>query len=290
MNKKVLIITIISALLLLAVVSSFKKRSDGDMVIATISNKTLTAGEFKSNIARLPAYYQNIIKKDTKRYLDETILSMLLYEEAIRRGLDRDREVKEVLSEAKKKIVTAKFVKNEVDDKVVVTEAEMRQLYESKKSEFKTDAMWRVSHILVATEKEARDILSELSGGADFAQIAKAHSIDATATRGGDVGFFRNGQLIPDFEKEALKLNIGEMSDVVHTQFGYHIIKMTDKKESAVKSFEEARRDIEAELIRRKRAELFDKLVSNLKSKYSVKIDEAAFEAMEGVKKAPAAK
>jgi peptidyl-prolyl cis-trans isomerase C len=262
-----------------------KKPSPDDTVIATVSSKDITAGEFKSKIAQMPAYYQKVVDKDRKRYLDEMILEMLLYEEAIRKGVDKDKDVKEVLSEAKKKIVTTKFVKNMVDDKVRITEEEMKSFYESNKNEFRTQPMWRASHILVANEREARDIQAELAKGvATFAELAKTHSIDATASRGGDVGYFRSGQLIPDFEKECLKLEVGQVSDVVHTQFGYHIIKMTDKKEAAVKSFQDARRDIESELKRRKRSELFNGLVSNLKGKYSVKIKEDVFEAMDAAK------
>ncbi len=275
---------LIAVMLAMTFSACAKKSSPDDKIIATVSSKDITAGEFKSKISQMPAYYQKVVDKDRKRYLDEMILEMLLYEEAIRKGVDKDKDVKEVLIEAKKKVVTAKFVKNMVDDKVRITEEEMKNFYESNKNEFRTQPMWRASHILVANEREARDIQAELAKGADFAELAKTHSIDATASRGGDVGYFRSGQLIPDFEKECLKLEVGQVSDVVHTQFGYHIIKMTDKKEAAVKSFQDARRDIESELKRRKRSELFNELVSNLKGKYSVKIKEDVFEAMDAAK------
>lgn len=282
-NKPVISVTAV-VIFTLMLSACAKKQSGDDKIIATVSSKNITAGEFRSSIARLPSYYQKIVDKDRKRYLDEMILEMLLFEEAVRNGVDKDKEVREVLEGAKRKIVTAKFVKNEVEDKVKVTDKEIKDFYEANKNEFKTPPMWRASHILVANEREARDILSELAKGADFAELAKTHSIDATASRGGDVGYFRAGQLIPDFERECLKLNVGQVSDVVYTQFGYHIIKMTDKKEASVKSFEEARRDVEAGLKLRKRNELFNKLVANLKNKYSVKIKEDVFEKMNTVK------
>ncbi len=285
MTKKLFVIIALAIFLPAALAACAKKPSGDDRVLAMVSNRAITLKEFKSKIAKMPAYYQNIIAKNQKRYLDETILEMLLYEEAVRRGIDKDREVREVVNEAKKKIVTAKFIKGEVEDKIKVSDPEMKRFYEANKNDFKTQAMWRASHILVTNEREATDILNELKAGADFAQMAKTHSIDATASRGGDVGFFKEAQLIPDFEKECLKLNPGETSGVVHTQFGYHIIKMTDKKEPTAKSYEEAKRDIEAELKRRKRSELFNNLVLNLKNKYNVKIKEDVFETLESAKK-----
>jgi peptidyl-prolyl cis-trans isomerase C len=216
----------------------------------------------------------------------------MFYEEAIRRGIDRDREVRDVLNEAKKKIYIAKLIKSEVEDKAKVSEKEMRDFYEENKEKFKSPAMRRASHILLATEKDAQDVLDELAKGADFEALAKARSMDATASRGGDVGYFRQAQVVPDFEKTCLELKVGETSGVVHTQFGYHVIRLTDIKEPAVKSFEEAKRFIESELKKKKRGELFDKLVVDLKAKYGVKIEEDALASLESVskEKAPAAK
>ena len=168
----------------------------------------------------------------------------------------------------------------------------MRQFYEANKDKFKSPPLWRASHILVGTEQEARDILAELSKGANFEDLARAHSMDATATRGGDVGYFRLGQVVPDFEKACLKLNVGELSDVVHTQFGYHVIKLTDKKEPVIESYDRVKAAIESELKKEKRSELFDKLVTKLRGKYGVEIKEDAVKSLNELDKEsePAAK
>ena len=258
-----------------------KAGKDGRKVIATVSNRAITIAAFKARIDRLPAYYQRIIKNNLKRYLDETIMEMLLYEEAIRRKLDNNKEVKEIINEARKKILVSKLVAIEVDDKAKVSEEDIRKYYDEHKDDFKKPEMWRASHILVADESQAKSITDELSKGGDFAELAKKYSIDATASRGGDIGFFRTGQLVPDFEKACLKLNIGETGDILHTQFGYHIIKLTDKREPASESYEEAKRAIESELNRKKKAILFDEMVGKLKSNYKVNINKDIFESFE---------
>jgi peptidyl-prolyl cis-trans isomerase C len=130
--------------------------------------------------------------------------------------------------------------------------------------------------VLVPTSEEAKEILQELNSGANFEEIAGSRSKDATASRGGDVGYFRAGQLVPDFEKAAIGLNVGQLSDVVHTKFGYHIIKLTDKKESAMQPYEEAKPLIENELKKKNKADMFYELIMTLKKKYGVYIDEKA--------------
>ena len=283
MNRKLLYIIFSIAIFGSISAGCARKESPDDRVLVKVSNRVITLKEFKSRIAKMPSYYRDVVEKNKKRYLDETIMETLLYEEAVRTGADRDKEVREVIADAKKKIVMAKYVKSEVEDNVKVTDAETKQYYEYNKDKFKTPELRRASHILVATEKDAQDILDALSKGASFEELAKTRSMDATASRGGDIGYFKQGQLVPDFENVCLKLNIGQTSGIVHTRFGYHIIKLTDKKESVAESYDKAKRAIEEDLKKRKRVELFDKLVTKLKEKYGVNIKEDVFNSLEPV-------
>lgn len=273
MKNTTFTITLIS-IVLIAVSGCAKKPDANNKVIARVSNTVITEKDLQAKIAKMPPYYQNIVSKNPKLYIEDIIVETMCYEEGVRKGLDRDKEVREVVNEAKKKIVMAKLIKNEVEDKVVVTEDEIKKFYDEHKDEFKSPPMWRASHILVADEKDAKTILDDLARGGSFEELAKAHSIDATASRGGDVGFFREGQLVPDFEKAALRLEVGQTSAIIQTQFGYHIIKLTDKKEPGAKSYEEVKRAIEANLKKEKRTALFNALVLNLKNKYGVEVNE----------------
>jgi len=281
MRRYIIIFILVSAAYFALACGCSRKPASDNTVLAKVSNRFITLGNFNARFAKLPSYYQGVVEKSKKRYLDDMIVEMIFYEEAIRKGVDKDKELQEVINEAKKKIIVAKMIKNEVDDKAGVSEAEMRKFYEDNKNEFKTPPMWRASHILVATDKEAADILNELSQGGNFEELARMHSIDATASRGGDIGFFRIGQLVPDFENACMKLEVGQTSAVIHTKFGYHIIKLTDKREPSVEEFDKVKRAIEGELKRRKRSDLFDKLISDLKKKYGVEIKENASKILE---------
>jgi peptidyl-prolyl cis-trans isomerase C len=280
MIRKMLMASLL-VVLALSMSACAKKISDDDRVLIKVSNRFVTVGDFKAKIARMPAYYQSVVEKNKKRYMDELILEMLLYEEAVRQGVDRGKDIQEIINEAKKKIVIAKLIKNEVEDKVTVSEDEMKKFYELNKNQFKASEMWRASHILVSDESQARAIQDQLSKGANFEDLARSKSTDATASRGGDIGYFRLGQVVPDFEKACANLSVGQTSDVVHTQFGYHIIKLTDKKEGGIQSYEESKEVIDSSLRRKKRTELFNKLVASMKAKYNVEIKEDVLESLE---------
>lgn len=254
-----------------------KSKAKDDKIIATIGNRPIAMSDFNKKISKLPAYYQDIAGKNKERFLDEMILETILYEEAVRKSLERDEEVRSVLAEAKKKVMVAKLIKNEIDDKVSVSGSEAKLFYEEHRDEFKSPQLWRASHILVADEKQARIILDELARGASFEDLARANSIDATATRGGDIGYFRMGQLVPDFEKACTKLEVGQTSDIVRTQFGWHIIKLTDRKEEGVEPFEKVASVVDDILKKKKKNELFEQMVADLKKKYDVTINEEAF-------------
>lgn len=128
---------------------------------------------------------------------------------------------------------------------IKVTEKELKEAYEAKKPEVKA------SHILVQDEKTAKEVKAKLDKGEDFAKLAKEYSQDpGSAQNGGDLGFFGPGKMVPEFEEAAYKLKKGEVSEPVKSSFGYHIIKVTDKKE--LKPFEKMKPELEKEIKRSK--------------------------------------
>jgi peptidyl-prolyl cis-trans isomerase C len=273
---------ILLAILPLAIlVGCGRELSPEDRPLVTVADKPITIRDFKNKISRLPKHYQAVAEKNKKDLLDDMIVESLFLEDAVRNGIDKDKEIRDILVEARKKIIVAKFIKIEVDDKVKVSDDEMKAFYDEHKDEFKSPEMWRASHILVASENEAKDVLSELSKGKLFEDIARAKSIDATSSRGGDVGYFRKGQVMPEFEDACFGLSVGQTSGIVHTQFGYHIIKLTDKKNEALEPYESAKPKIENALKLKKRDELFEKLVASLKEKYRVRIESDAMKSIE---------
>jgi peptidyl-prolyl cis-trans isomerase D len=141
--------------------------------------------------------------------------------------------------------------------KVNVTGQQIERYYNDNIQQYSTPEQIRASHILLKTEgkddaavkKEAEDLLAKIKAGADFAELAKEKSEDeASAKKGGDLDYFSKGQMVPEFDKVAFSLAPGQISDVVKTQYGYHIIKVVDKKPAATKTLAEVRPQIEDQL------------------------------------------
>ncbi|WP_051585945.1 peptidylprolyl isomerase [Caldanaerobius polysaccharolyticus] len=184
--------------------------------------------------------------------------------------LDRNKLVAQ-LKDTYRKLLTIQKLEQKVTADVTVTEQEEKKYYDEHKLEFKPDTV-TASHILVSDKKTADEIEQKLKKGADFAQLAKQYSIDTqTKDKGGDLGTFTYGTMDPTFEKAAFALKPGEISQPVETQFGYHIIKVTDKKIQPQKTFDQVKGEIKDKLLAQKRDDEYRKLVDQWRKNAKIK-------------------
>ncbi|ACS99124.1 peptidylprolyl isomerase [Paenibacillus sp. JDR-2] len=168
-----------------------------------------------------------------------------------------------------------------LEPQVKVTDDDIKAYYDANKASMSTPEQIRASHILVATKEEAEDILKQLKAGADFATLAKEKSTDTgTKDNGGDLNFFGKGSMEPAFEDAAFALKKGELSGVVQTSYGYHIIKKTDEKAAVTPTLEEKKEDIKYQLVTQKVSELSSTWMADLKAKAKITntLDPAAAE------------
>ncbi|SFE83327.1 foldase protein PrsA [Paenibacillus catalpae] len=168
-----------------------------------------------------------------------------------------------------------------LEPQVTVTDDDIKKFYDENKASMSTPEQIRASHILVATKEEAEAILKDLKGGADFATLAKEKSTDTgTKDKGGDLDFFAKGTMEPAFEEAAFALKKGELSDIVQTSYGYHIIKKTDEKAAVTPTLEEKKEDIKYQLVTQKVSEMSSTWMADLKAKAKItnKLDSATAE------------
>jgi len=273
MGKSYILLTLAVILSVLSGCGDAKSR-----LLASVDGKAITVGDFEKRLAKLPPYYKALASQRKKDFLDDMIAEQILYKEALRRGLSRDPEVRDLLNEAQRKILVAKLIEVEGGKKAGVDEAEVKAFYEAHKGDLMTPLKLRASHIQVDTEAEADEVSQKLKEGADFGQLAAQYSKDPSKEKGGDIGYFAKGQLMPEIEDACFKLEVGQVSDIVKTQFGYHIMKLTDKMEPHPVELSEVKGTIEKELRDKSQRESFDGLVKSLKSKARVKINEKLLE------------
>ncbi len=248
--------------------------------LARFDGTTITESDFMANVKGLPKEVQELMLRRRKDFIQDMVDERFLEKEAKKRGILNLPDVKALLRQAQRKIIIAKLIEMEVDKKVSLAPEEAEKYYEAHREQFMTPPLFRASHILVKTDDEAQAIRSQLSNGADFAKLAREKSIDSTAVRGGDLGFFQKGQLIPEFEAVAFRLSPGETSDVFQTQFGYHIIQLTDRAEPKLRDFKSVKPAVDKQLINEKRAGLYRALVTRLKAGSKIEIDEKSLDAL----------
>jgi len=144
--------------------------------------------------------------------------------------------------------------------KAAMTDDAMHKVYDEAIKQTPNEQEVHARHILVATEGEAKDIEAQLKNGADFATLAKQKSKDPGAAEGGDLGYFTKDQMVPEFAEAAFKLDKGQISEPIKTQFGWHIIKLEDKRVKPTPSYDQVKGQLESYVARRAQAELVDNL------------------------------
>ena len=192
----------------------------------------------------------------------------LLEQEAKNQGIENLPEFQEKLNKAKAQLIQQdlleRFVKKAVTDEMI--DAEYDKLVASLKGKKEI----KVSHILVKTEKEAKDIKVKLSKGSKFEALAKSSSLDeGSKNNSGEIGYVIEGQLVPEFEQKAFSMKVNEISDPVKTQFGWHIIKVSDIRDVKIPTKEEARAGIADKL----GSEAVQKYFADLAAKADIKLN-----------------
>lgn len=190
-----------------------------------------------------------------------------------------------VRSDTRDEMSAEKLVESAIADKVAVKPETVTDFYQKNQDKFQQGPRVRASHILIgipqnadaATKQQAKAkaeaLLKDLKSGKDFAATAKANSQDpGSAPSGGDLGYFEQGQMVPPFEQAAFALKTGEMSEIVETQFGYHIIKLADKQDSRVVPLDEAKQQIEQYLTEQNRHAQTELFVNGLKAKAKIEV------------------
>ena len=147
-----------------------------------------------------------------------------------------------------------------------ISEDEVRRFYESQVSGMKPEEEVRARHILVETELEAKDVFEAIGSGSDFAELARKRSKDpGSREEGGDLGYFTRGQMVPQFEETAFRMKKGEVSMPVQSQFGWHLIKLEDRRERKAPPFDAVKERISAALVHRKAQEMVGQLRGSAK-------------------------
>ena len=254
-----------------------KKAEQKGQVLAEVNGTAITTEDYKKEVELLPPYLKPMTEtaEGRKEMIDSMVVRELVMQEAKKAGIDKSPEVMGRLEDLKKRVVIEAYWKQKVEEQAKITDADLQKFYDQNKEKFKTGDQIKASHILLKTEKEAQDVLAQLKAGGKFEDLARKYSVDPAGAKGGDLGWFGKGSMIPEFEKVAFALKEGETSGIVKTKFGYHIIKLTGKRAAGVLPLAEVKDQIKAALLPERQQEIFKKMREDLKknAKYTIKED-----------------
>ena len=231
-----------------------------DHVVAKVDGTDITEADITLALADLGDSIQQIPEAQRRDYVITYLADIRLGAKAARDAkLADDAEFKRRIASQTDRMLVEEY--NAAQAKKAVTDETMRALYTDTVKNLKPETEIRASHILVETEDQAKDIEKRLKAGEDFAKLATELSKDpGSGKQGGDLGFFTKDRMVPEFSAAAFALTIGQVSEPVKSQFGYHVIKLTEKREKPVPTFDEVKDQIEQFMFRRSQQETIQNL------------------------------
>jgi peptidyl-prolyl cis-trans isomerase C len=238
--------------------------STNDKILARVDGVDFTKEQLAEKIkSRFNADLDKVDENTRNELIKATILSDVIYKEAKNSDIAKSPEFKTELAEKSKHLENTLYIENLI--KKNVTEASVKEGYDKLVKETSDKEEVKAQHILVETEEEAKLVESKLAKGESFEALAKEYSKDGSKNNGGDLGYFAKGAMVKAFEDAAFALNIGQISSPIKSDFGYHIIKLNDKRKATPPTFEEAKASIEHGLAKKFIDGYFDKLLKDAK-------------------------
>lgn len=246
---------------------------DEKKVLAVVEGREITQEDLELVIQSLNPQQANQFQSDEgkQRLLQELVNQELIYLDAVEKGVESNLDYQRSLKKMKENFLK-QYAMNAMFQQAEVSEDEIQTFYEENPDQFQQPEQTKASHILVDEEEAANKIKEELDNGASFEEKAKESSGCPSSQKGGDLGFFSKGKMVPEFEAVAMELKPGEISEPVKTQFGYHIIKVVDRKEGTTSAFDDVKDQLRQHLAAQKQQSIYLDTVNNLKDKYSIEI------------------
>ncbi|MCF6466237.1 foldase [Clostridium sp. Cult2] len=290
-NKKRIIALLIAVVIIVGALVTVKLGFNGDKkeenVVALVGDEKITKDEL----------YDFLIKASGESALDILIVNKIILLESEKQNIQiTEEEVKEQTDkmienlggqqafesallfsgftedELKEDIKMNLYLTKLLEPEIPITDEDMKNYFNENKDSFKQQEEVKARHILVENEETALEVKEKLSKGESFEELAKEYSKDTSnSEQGGDLGFFKRGRMAEEFEEAAFSLEIGEISDPVKTNFGYHIIEVEDKKEAKEANFEDSKDDIKDILFQQKFQEVYDTWIQDKLNKYEIK-------------------
>lgn len=245
-------------------------------VLAKIGNQTVTEADLKDIANAVPEKFRHLYltPEGRKKTLEYVVNIYVLAAQAEKQGMDKKPEVDKLLQFTKKDLLARMYLDQMSKDVPAPTETEAKENFEKNKAQYATPESVHLHHILVATEKEAKDALGRLKKGEKFSDVATQVSLCPSKVKGGNLEWLPKGSLVPEIEEVAFKMKEGEVTGPVQSKFGYHVLLLQEKKAPQENSFDQVKDYIMEQLRFQKQQEHYEKLADSLKKEMNVQVME----------------
>jgi peptidyl-prolyl cis-trans isomerase C len=252
-------LAVLACVIFLSAPIGASRAQDSDPVVARVNGVDIHESDIGFAEEEIGGNMPSIPPEQKRDYLINYLVDVVVLSQAAeKQKLDDRPNVKHRLVFDRNRLLMEMLLQDA--GKSALSDAAEHQVYDDAVKQVKSEQEVHARHILVPTEDEAKAILAQLKGGADFAVLAKEKSKDPGAAEGGDLGYFTKDQMVPEFAEVAFRLDKGQLSDPVKTQFGWHIIKVEDKRIKPTPTFEQVKPQIENYVAHRAQAELVENL------------------------------
>ncbi|MCX8069264.1 MAG: peptidyl-prolyl cis-trans isomerase [Thermodesulfovibrionales bacterium] len=283
------VLCLVMSLCCLLFISCKKADMAGGDYVVKIDNQRITEKDLQKEFETLPDMAKQFFSgpDGAEKFADELVKKEVLYIEAVKRGYDKKEDFQKKVEEFKKLNLINQLLEEEMKKITQPTDADLKDYYEKHKNEFMISNQVRLSQIVVKDEAKAREVFERLQKGEDFAKVAKEMSVDKNSAKsGGDLGYFKRGELNKELDNIAFRLKKDEISNPIPLKDGIHFIKVTDTK-GTIQEFEKVKPFISQKTFAEKQRTTFEKIIDDTKKKYKIEINKEALKKVSLVPKAP---
>lgn len=242
-----------------------------ETVVARVNGTEITLGHMIAARQSLPPQYQSL----SDAQLFDGIVNQIVQQELLSQAAgDVEDSLKYQIDNEKRVLIAGNVL--ETMSKAAVTDDALKDAYDAKFAEFEPGREYHAAHILVGTEEEAQEIVADLEGGADFANLAREKSTGPSGPNGGDLGWFGLGMMVAPFEEAVVEMKEGAVSEPVQTQFGWHVIKLMETRLASVPPLEEVQDELTADIQEKAIRDKIESLTADAEIEMIEGIDPAA--------------
>jgi peptidyl-prolyl cis-trans isomerase C len=253
----------------------------GSKELVRINNVSISLEEFRqmSELQPLEGKMRLLNEKGLRDFLDNYVITReVLYQEAKQKGLNKNKNIEMKVEDFKRAMVIDALLEEVLKGKSEVSDHEVRQYYQENKGHFKEPLEVKIRHIVVNSEPTLKEVLTRLAKGESFEKTASIYNVDKSRESGGDLGYIRRGQLAPSFaqfEEAAFSLRKkGEISEVVKTPIGYHVIQLLERRGTALRPFNQVKEKIRFFLQTKKKQDAYLQYVKEARSRAKIIVNE----------------